>query len=103
MAQQATLVNKTWRELGKYAVIMQQLQKAHLALDKEINRWKVNVTESVNSLELMILMTAKIDDAFRSAQQTMDWVRMAVEDVSIGLAVLATGILPPELFPPSQL
>ena len=50
-----------------------------------------------------MLMTARVEEAFRSAQQTMDWVRMTLEDVSIGLAVLATGKLPPELFPPSQL
>jgi len=50
-----------------------------------------------------MLMTARVDEAFRSAQQTMDWVRMTLRDVSIGLAVLATGKLPPELFPLSQL
>ena len=96
-------MNETWRELGEHAIVMQQLNKAHLSLEKEINRWKVNVVETVNSLERRMLMSARMDDAFRSAQRTMDRVRMTLEDVSIGLAVLATGKLPPELFPPSQL
>jgi hypothetical protein len=101
--QQATLVNETWQELGEHVLVMQQSNKAHMSLEKEFNRWKVNIVETVSSLERQMLLAARIDDAFWTAQQTMDWVRMTLEDVSIGLALLATGKLPPELFPPSQL
>ena len=48
-------------------------------------------------------MGLRIEDAFRSAQQTMDWVTSKLEDVSVGLALLMVGNLPPDLFPPAQL
>jgi hypothetical protein len=82
---------------------MQQLDKAHRALEKEVNRWKVNMLETMNSLEWKFIMASRIDDAFRSAQRTLDWVRMTLEDFGVGLAMLAVGKLPPELFPPSRL
>ncbi len=103
VAQQATLVNETCRELGEHVLVMQQLNKAHMSLEKEFNWWKVNIVETVSSLERQMLLVARIDDALRTAQQTMDWVRMTLEDVRVSLALLATGKLPPELFPPSQL
>ncbi len=37
VAQQATLVNETWRELGEHVLVMQQLNKAHMSLEKEFN------------------------------------------------------------------
>jgi hypothetical protein len=98
VAQQATLVNETWRELGEHVLVMQQLNKAHMSLEKEFNWWKVNIVETVSSLERQMLLEARIDDAFRTAQQTMDWVRMTLEDVSVGLALLATGKLPLNYF-----
>jgi hypothetical protein len=57
----------------------------------------------MNSLEWQFIMASRIDDAFRSAQRTLDWVRMTLEDFGVGLAMLAVGKLPPELFPPSRL
>ena len=103
VAHQASMVNDTWRELGEHALIMQQLDKAHRALEKEVNRWRVNMLETVNSLEWQFIMGSRIDEAFRSAQRTLDWVRMTLEDFGVGLAMLAVGKLPPELFPPSRL
>ena len=47
---------------------MQQLDKAYLALEKEVNRWKVNILETVNTLEPQFIMAKRIDEAFRSAQ-----------------------------------
>nr|CAH0105605.1 unnamed protein product [Daphnia galeata] len=82
---------------------MQQLDKAHRALEKEVNRWKFNMLETMNSLEWQFIMASRIDDAFRSTQRTLDWVRMTLEDFGVGLAMLAVGKLPPELFPPSRL
>jgi len=35
VAQQATLVNETWRELGEHVLVIQQLNKAHLSLEKK--------------------------------------------------------------------
>jgi hypothetical protein len=103
VAHQASMVNDTWRELDEHALIMQQLDKAHRALEKEVNRWRVNMIETMNSLECQFIMASRIDDAFRSAQRTLDWVRMTLEDFGVGLAMLAVGKLPPELFPPSRL
>ncbi len=100
---QASMVNDTWRELGEHGLMMQQLDKAHLALEKEVNTWKVDMLESVNILEPQFIMASRIDEAFQSAQQTLDWVRMTLEDFGLGLAMLAVGKLPPELVPPSQL
>jgi hypothetical protein len=40
VAHQASMVNDTWRELGEHALIMQQLDKAHRALEKEVNSGK---------------------------------------------------------------
>jgi hypothetical protein len=76
--QQATLVNETWQELGEHVLVMQQSNKAHMSLEKEFNRWKVNIVETVSSLERQMLLAARIDDAFWTAQQTMDWVRMTL-------------------------
>jgi hypothetical protein len=72
MGQQATLVNETWRELGEHAIIMRQLEKNHGALEKEVNRWKLNILEKVEALERQSTVALRIEDAFRSAQQTMD-------------------------------
>jgi hypothetical protein len=103
MGQQATLVNETWRELGEHAIIMRQLEKNHGALEKEVNRWKLNILEKVEVLERQSTVALRIEDAFRSAHQTMDWVASKLEDLSVGLALLMVGNLPPELFPPTQL
>jgi hypothetical protein len=72
MSQQATMVIETWRELGEHAIIMRQLEKAHGALAKEVNRWKLNILEKVEALERQSTVALRIEDAFRSAQQTMD-------------------------------
>jgi hypothetical protein len=82
---------------------MCQLEKAHGALEKEVNKWKLNILEKLDTLERQSTFTLRIEDAFRSAQQTMDWVASKLEDVSVGLALLMVGNLPPELFPPAQL
>jgi hypothetical protein len=82
---------------------MRQLEKAHGALEKEVNRWKMNILEKVDALERQSTVTLRIEDAFWSAQQTMDWIASKLEDLSVGLALLMVGNLPPELFPPTQL
>ena len=97
------MVNETWRELGEHAIIMRQLEKAHGALEKEVNKWKMNILEKVEALERQSTVALRIEDAFRSAQQTMDWVASKLEDLSVGLALLMVGNLPAELFPPTQL
>ncbi|KZS06258.1 Uncharacterized protein APZ42_030339 [Daphnia magna] len=56
-----------------------------------------------NALKSQVFMTEMVDEAFRAAQRLLDWASMTLEDMGIGLALLATGNLPPELFPPSQL
>jgi hypothetical protein len=68
VSYQASMVNDTWQELGEHALIMQQLDKAHLEFEKEVNRWKVNMLETVNRLERQFIMASRIDEAFRSAQ-----------------------------------
>lgn len=75
---------------------MRQLEKAHGGLEKEVNKWKINIFEKVDALERQSTVTLRINDAFRSAQQIMDWVASKLEDVSVRC-------LPPELFPPAQL
>jgi hypothetical protein len=41
----------------------------------------------VNTLEPQFIMASRIDEAFRSAQQTLDWVRITLEDFGLGLAM----------------
>ncbi|XP_057367096.2 uncharacterized protein LOC130688124 [Daphnia carinata] len=103
VAHQATLVNETLRELEEHVLAMQQLDRAHQSLEKEFNKWRQNVVSAVNALESQVIMTTRVDEAFRAAQKVLDWASMALEDIGIGLALLATGNLPPELFPPTQL
>ncbi|XP_057379621.1 uncharacterized protein LOC130701715 [Daphnia carinata] len=103
VAHQATLVNETLRELGEHVLAMQQLDRAHQSLEKEFNKWRQNVVSAVNALESQVIMTTRVDEAFRAAQRVLDWASMALEDIGIGFALLATGNLPPELFPPTQL
>ena len=67
-----------------------------------MNKWKRNILEKVDALERQFTVTLRIEDAFRCAQQTMDWVASKLEDVSVGLALLMVGNLPPEFFPPAQ-
>jgi hypothetical protein len=67
---------------------MRQLEKAHGALEKEVNRWKLNILEKVEALERQSTVALRIEDAFRSAQQTMNWVASKLENLSVGLALL---------------
>jgi hypothetical protein len=77
MAQQATLVNETWREIGEHVLVMQQLNKAHMSmLEKEFNRWKVNIVETVSSLERQMLLRLGEDDVGgrqRRSRTTGNW------------------------------
>ncbi|KZR96448.1 Uncharacterized protein APZ42_009206, partial [Daphnia magna] len=91
VAHQATLVNETLRELGEHVLAMQQLDRAHQSLEKEFNKWRPNVVSAVNALESQVIMTATMDEAFRAAQRILDWASMTLEDIGIGLALLATG------------
>jgi hypothetical protein len=68
-----------------------------------VNKWKINILGKVEALERQSTVTLRIEDAFRSAQQTMDWVASKLENLSVGLALLMVGNLPLELFPPAQL
>ncbi|KAK4021410.1 hypothetical protein OUZ56_003327 [Daphnia magna] len=47
--------------------------------------------------------TCATEVVFGAAQRVLDWASMKFEDIGIDLARLATGNLPLELFPPSQL
>ena len=40
---------------------MQQLGKAHMAFEKEVNKWKVNMLETVNTLKRQFIVASRID------------------------------------------
>ncbi|KAK4037593.1 hypothetical protein OUZ56_029624 [Daphnia magna] len=103
LAEQATLVNKSLWELHEHTVVFGQLERAHQTLEKELNRAKINFVNTMNVLERQSIVTARVDEAFRAAHQLLEWTKMTVDDISIGLALLASGRLPPEMFPPAQL
>ena len=63
IGQQATMVNETWRELGELARIMCQLEKAHGALEKKVNKWKINILEKVGALKRQSAFTLRIECA----------------------------------------
>jgi hypothetical protein len=54
----------------------------------------------MDALEKQSSVTMRIDDTFRSAQQTMDWIASKLKDISVG-ALLMGSNLPPELFQPT--
>lgn len=63
---------------------MRQLEKAHGALEKKENKWKIDIL--MHAFERQSTVTLRIEDDFRSAQQTMDWVASKLEDMSVGIA-----------------
>ncbi|KZR98725.1 Uncharacterized protein APZ42_005729, partial [Daphnia magna] len=103
MAEQATLVNESLWELHEHTVVLGQLERAHQTLEKELNRAKINFVNAMNVLERQSIVTARVDEAFRAAHRLLEWTKMTLDDISIGLALLASGRLPPEMFTPAQL
>ncbi|KZS10321.1 Uncharacterized protein APZ42_025247 [Daphnia magna] len=67
-------------------------------LEKELNRAKLNFVDAMNALERQALVTARVDEAFRVAHRLLEWTNMTVDGISIGLAPLASGRLPPQKF-----
>ena len=53
-------------------------------LEKKENKWKIDIL--MHAFERQSTVTLRIEDDFRSAQQTMDWVASKLEDMSVGIA-----------------
>ena len=102
LAEQATLVNESLWELHEHTVVLGQLERAHQTLEKELNRAKFNFVNAMNALERQALVTTRVDEAFRAAHRLLEWTKMTFDDISIGLALIASGRLPPEMFPPAR-
>ena len=79
---------------------MRQLEKAHGGLEKEVNKWKINIFEKVDALERQSTVMLRINDAFRSAIADHGLGRLEIGGCECALLM---GNLPPELFPPAQL
>ncbi|KZS03803.1 Uncharacterized protein APZ42_033383 [Daphnia magna] len=61
------------------------------------------VNETLRELGEHVLAMQQLDRVHQSLEKEEEKVDMTLEDIGIGLALLATGKLPPELFPPTQL
>ncbi|KZS20397.1 Uncharacterized protein APZ42_012914 [Daphnia magna] len=103
LAEQATLVNESLWKLHDHTVVLGQLEQAHQTLEKESNRAKINFVNAMNVLEHQSIVTGKVDEDFRAVHRLLEWTKMTVDDISIGLALLASGRLSPEMFPRAQL
>lgn len=103
LSEQASLVNETLWELQEHATAISQLGRNQEILEKELNRWKQALTNNLADLERQMALNLRIDDAFDSARRVLGWAQQTLDDLGVGLALLAAGKLPPEVFPPHQL
>jgi len=97
--QQATVVNETLWEIKTTTKLMAKLKLQYIRLDEITAKTQSRLFQWENDFQYLI----RQDTTFDAINMVMNWLYLLVNDLDVGLNVLANGKLPPQIFPPKEL